>query len=412
MSGTGRTIWVQNLTEPQRRVAKTSFTTRRVPREAMLTLVGGAVRPCPGDLVLARVERLGNHRKLERPDGRRAALHPGDSVIVTYGDRYAPDQFESHVPRTLGPTQLVASGGIASEVLTRNRQVRRATDIVPVGLIGDDRGRPLNVVDFALRPVPPPATRPRTIAVLGTSMNSGKTTTNRFLVHGFSRAGMRPGAVKVTGTGSGGDYWVMVDAGAHLTLDFTDVGLVSTYRQSMPTVERVMGELVDHVTAAGCDVNLVEIADGLYQRETSQLVQGAAFRSLVDAVVFAAPDAMGAVAGVAHLRDLGVEVAAVSGAITRSPLATREAEAVLDVPVLTLDQLTDSAAMGALLGVPVTAPVAAEPVPTWPEALPGTTEAEELATKGEVIDLTSQPAAEPVVRPTSLLGRLTPQLAQ
>ena len=74
--------------------------------------------------------------------------------------------------------------------------------------------------------MPPPARtgtreRPRTIAVIGTSMNSGKTTTIRYLVRGMSAGGARPGTTKVTGTGSGGDYWVMLDAGAEWSFSST-----------------------------------------------------------------------------------------------------------------------------------------------------------------------------------------------
>ena len=173
--------------------AKTGFATRRVPRSAMRTLVSGTVRPRAGDLVLAVVERLGQHRRIEQPDGRRATLHVGDEIVVAYADRYAPDQYESHVPNSLGPAQLVASGGIASQVLSRSRDVRSATDIMPVGLVADERGRPLNVADFALPLADRGVERPPTIAVLGTSMNSGKTTTVHYLVHGLSRAGSRPG---------------------------------------------------------------------------------------------------------------------------------------------------------------------------------------------------------------------------
>ncbi len=61
-------------------------------------------------------------------------------------------------------------------------------------------------------------------------MNSGKTTTVQSLVLGLRAAGEVVGATKVTGTGSGADYWVMVDAGAACVADFTDVGLASTYR--------------------------------------------------------------------------------------------------------------------------------------------------------------------------------------
>lgn len=364
----GRRISVQSLGVARRERAKAGFTTRHVPREAMRTLIGGMVRPRSGDVVLAAVARLGQHRRIEQPSGRRANLHVGDEILVAYGDRYAPDQFEAHVPGDLGRAQLVAAGGIASSMLSRSLDVRNATDIMPIGLVGDGHGRALNVADFALRPVVVQRERPPTVAVIGTSMNSGKTTTIHYLVHGLSRAGAKPGATKVTGTGSGGDYWVMIDAGAHRMLDFTDVGLASTYRQPMPEIERVFVELVDHLTWSGTGVNFVEVADGIYQRETSRLIESKVFHTTIDVVLFAAADATGAVAGVAHLKAKGLNVVGVSGRLTRSPLAMREAAAATGLPVLTIAQLTDADTVGDLIGLdlagfPTQVP---DPVPPWP----------------------------------------------
>ncbi|MFB9768136.1 hypothetical protein ACFFOS_27415 [Nocardioides kongjuensis] len=277
----------------------------------------------------------------------------GDLIVVAYADRYAPDQFESEVPDRLEPTQLVASGGIASKVLSRSRAVRAATDIVPLGLIGDERGQPLNVREFALPPVTPTRPRPVTLAVVGTSMNSGKTTTVHHIAEGMARRGVRVGTTKVTGTGSGGDYWVMLDAGAWPMLDFTDVGLASTYRQPVGLLEEKMLELVDHLTESGTQLNLVEIADGLYQQETAQLIRSEAFQSIADAVIFAAGDAMGAVHGAEVLKALGHNLLGVSGRITTSPLATREAEEALGMHILTLADLADADSMGACLGITV-----------------------------------------------------------
>lgn len=345
-------VWVQKFGSDRRDSAKPAFTTRRVPPDAMRTIISGAMRPRSGDLVLARITRLGHHRHIEQPNGRRAILHLDDEVIVTYGDRYATDQFESRVPGSLGRTQLVASGGIASHVLSRSQSVHAATQIFPIGLVGDDRGRPLNVMDFALQPVLPDRGRPPTVAVLGTAMNSGKTTTVRYLVNGLSHADIPTGAAKATGTGSGNDYWCMIDAGAHLMLDFTDVGFSSTYRQPLRLLERKFRELVDHLTESGSMVNLIEIADGIYQDETSRLLDCSTFHELVDGVIFAAPDAMGAAAGVSHLRQLGYDVLGVSGLLTRSPLASLEAERATMLPVLKLDQLRDVHISAPLLGLP------------------------------------------------------------
>jgi len=56
------------------RSAKWAYTTRRVPAERAHTLVQGGAVPRVGDLVLAKVRRTGQHKRLELANGRRAAL--------------------------------------------------------------------------------------------------------------------------------------------------------------------------------------------------------------------------------------------------------------------------------------------------------------------------------------------------
>jgi len=181
---------------------------------------------------------------------------------------------------------------------------------------------------------------PRVVAVLGTSMNSGKSTTLASLVRGLTQAELRVAAGKATGTGAGGDPGMFVDAGASAVLDFTDFGYPSTYRLSPAEVRDLFCSLVVELSAEGPDVVIVEIADGLHQRETAALLADPVLRHIVDRVVFAATDALSAQAGLEALRAIGLPVAAVSGRLTASPLATREALASLDVPVIVTEMLT------------------------------------------------------------------------
>jgi hypothetical protein len=102
-------------------------------------------------------------------------------------------------------------------------------------------------------------------------------------------------------------------------------------------------------------VNFIEVADGIYQRETAALVESEVFRSVVDVVLFAAGDAMGAGMGVQHLRTAGIDVAAVSGRLTRSPLAAREAATAIGLPVLGVHELMDPEVSLDLLGLDRTA---------------------------------------------------------
>lgn len=321
--------------------ARCAYSTRRVPLAAAETLISGAVAPRPGDLVLARVEKLRQHRRLELPDGRRAELFPGDEIVVCYANRYAPDQFEAEVPGDLGECHLVAGGGVASRMLSRHEVMKPATEIRPLGLLGDRQGRPLNVFGWALPPGTPPARKPATVAVTGSSMNAGKTTACAYLIQGLKRAGLVVGAAKVTGTGSGGDTWLMRDAGADVVLDFVDAGYASTYRLAADSVERIVRDLTADLARAGAEAIVLEVADGLYQDETAALVASATFADAVDAVLFAAGDAMGAAAGVDWLRRRDLPVAGVTGCLTRSPLACREAAQATGLTVYDLDRLAD-----------------------------------------------------------------------
>ena len=99
--------------------------------------------------------------------------------------------------------------------------------------------------------------------------------------------------------------------------------------------------MVDELSEPGTDVVVIEIADGVYQSETSRLLVDPVFDEVVDHVVFAAADALGASAGVSLLQSLGHRVTACSGVVTASPLAAREAAVALDVPVVNTFDLAD-----------------------------------------------------------------------
>ena len=239
--------------------AKRAFTTRRVPLSRMKTLVSSDVSPATGQLVLATVCELGKHRRIERIDGRRAWMLPGDEILVCFGNRYAPDQFEAIVGDDLGLCDLVASGGIASREINRHERMLPPTRILPVGVIGDERGVPLNVADFRIR-FQPVSKLKKVILVVGTAMNSGKTFTAASIIRGLKDNGHRVAGIKATGTGSGGDVWKMKDMGADLVMDFTDAGYASTYKIPNPEIEAAVLGLIHQASRRRCEYIVVEIA--------------------------------------------------------------------------------------------------------------------------------------------------------
>jgi hypothetical protein len=328
-----------------------AFTTRRVPRGAAHRILRAATPPAAGDLVLARVDAIGHHGTLQLVSGRRKHLFPGDEIVVTYANRYAPSQFEAVVPETLGPCHLVAGGGVAAKALSWHSRIAKGpTQITPLGLLADETGKTANLRDHALPSADRlAAPRPTTIAVVGTGMDAGKTQAAAFLVRGLTLAGVRVGFAKVTGTGAGNDTWLLSDAGADPVLDFTDAGLASTYLAPPSEIERVLLTLMAHVSGRGVGAIVLELADGLLQRETSALLKSPAFREVAGGILFAARDSMGAAAGADWLKHQNLPIVGLTGVLTSAPLQCEEASMATGLPVFRRSDLARASTAAKIL---------------------------------------------------------------
>jgi hypothetical protein len=291
-------------------------------------------------VVVARVCTIAAHDHIEDHCGRAQRLYPRDLIVGAYGNRYATDVYEGYVPR--GPqTHLLTASGLIGAVASAHEAVKEPTTLEMFGaLIGED-GHPISLAKLAL-PAPPPVVPPLgTIVVVGSSMNSGKTTTVVSIVRGLTQAGLVVGAGKVTGSGSGKDRWAYIDAGADITADFLDYGMPSTFGYPREQIAQTLAAIRHRLAAAGAEVVVLEIADGLLQGETGWLLQHLV--GVADAVVFAAVDPLSACFGVELLRRHGLPVRAVSGLVTRSPLASREV--TTGVPLLSATELVAGGAL-------------------------------------------------------------------
>ena len=321
--------------------AKWAFTTRRVARGAAVGLCRDLRAAKTGDLVLGRVERIGSHKRLQLASGRPSELYAGDLVVVVCGARYAPDQFEGLAELLVSGSDLLASGGVLGRMRSRNAKMAAPTRIRPIGLLIGADGAPLNLAQYAIPERPRPAIP--VIGAVGASMNSGKTTAVASLVHGLVRAGHRVAAIKATGTGAFGDYNAYLDAGAHHVADFVDAGMVSTYLEPIPRILKATDALLAGAAAEGCEIAVVELADGVLQKETAALIADPAYRARFSGFLLAVPDALAAAGGVATLARIGIRPLALTGVITQSPMATTEAETATGFHIASRERLRDPA---------------------------------------------------------------------
>jgi hypothetical protein len=265
-------------------------------------------------------------------------------VVGAYGNRYATDFYEGYVGA--GAQQhLLTAGGLVGTIASAHSSKREPTELEVVGLLTAG-GRPLSLDDFARVPEPVRIPAGGTIVIVGSSMNAGKTTTAAAILRGLGRAGLRAGAGKVTGSGSGKDRWSYADAGAVAICEFLNFGMPSTFGYPLERLRTTTLAIRDALVADGAEAVVLEIADGLLQEDTADLLPVVA--QIADAVVLAASDAMAGACGLQILHRHGIELSALSGLLTASPLARREAETVTGTRVLSPAELADGAALDLL----------------------------------------------------------------
>jgi hypothetical protein len=326
------------LTPDILRHVRVPYALRRVPLSNLVRLVERSGAPKSGDIALARLEKIGKNPRLELASGRPSALHVGDLLAVVFGNRYATMQFEGYARANGDACDLLSMGGLCGLVESKHDTVPDSTKLRILGSLAGEDGRPLRLRDFAL-PESRPVNPPRVVVVCGTSMDAGKTYTATSLIQGLRHVGVEVAGIKLTGTAAGRDTWGMLDAGACVALDFVDGGYPSTYRTSLGELLQLHRLLVGRAAMAGASWVVMEIADGLLQEETAALLRCAEFTRDVGAWVFAAGDPLSAAAGVRLLREWNIEPVAVSGRVTMSPLAMREAEAATGLSCLSASRL-------------------------------------------------------------------------
>ncbi|MGI9463726.1 MAG: hypothetical protein ACR2OM_07295, partial [Aestuariivirgaceae bacterium] len=294
--------------------AKWAFSARRVTRSDAVDVYRNVQHVEPGDLVLAQLTHVGQHKKLQLADGRYSESYKGDIFVMVCANRYAPDQFEGFAEIDPNECDMLAAGGIVGRMRAAHDKMSAPTKLRPLGLLTNHAGDVINVESYAV----PPARIPdnlTVIGVFGASMNAGKTTAAVSLAHGLKKAGYAVEGVKATGTGAFGDFNAFRDAGVPVS-DFTDAGMATTYRMPLERIEQGFETLVGAAADRGADVVVVEIADGVFQAETQEILKKSRIKDRLDAVMFAAPDALGAVGGVSILKQYGLVPFAVSGMVT------------------------------------------------------------------------------------------------
>lgn len=309
---------------------------RRVAEADLAGHLNTDLTPRPGDVALAEVIDLGRHRSIDLDSGRTGSLQTGDRLWVALGEHYAPLEVSGTCPSSLGEAALFSAAGVAG-VCDPGYWGAAPTRLRLLGLARAADGRVTNLAHYAISPA---GQRPElSLCVVSSARGSRASAVAQAVVRGLVQMGSRVGVAKLSGIIDANERWSYCDAGASVAYDQADIGWVSGAGQPGSALVAGSQRLLAALGAQGASAAVLRVAGGFASSEVRSLTQAAAGQNLWDAIIVAAADAWSAIETARQLREQGHRVIAVGGALTRSPLACREARAgvgcaLIDNPTL------------------------------------------------------------------------------
>jgi hypothetical protein len=305
-------------------------------------VLGEEIPAVAGTVVAARVlNAKTTYNTLEDVHGRMVALHPGDVIAGALGHRDALYGHAGRVPDSVAvgdELRLLNLGGVigqtdgASLAMEEPFRLEVLGSVLEFPYFGRRVGLPAQVARAALPiRVPEASELPPLVALVGTSMDAGKTTAAAALVRALARRGLVVAAGKLTGVSLRRDILMMQDCGASPVAIFTDFGVVTTNRANV--VQAAHG-LVAHLSEARPDLIVLEMGDGLLGTYgVDALLADPLLSGAIDSVVLCAQDPVGAWGAQELLRkQYGLTADVVSGRVTDGVAGVRFCRETLGLP--------------------------------------------------------------------------------
>ncbi len=302
-----------------------------------------AILPQDGHLGLFEIIETGKHITVQSDSKRNIAIFPGDRIIAAFANRYATSQFEGYVPTEHLPEyDILGAGGAIGVVKSKNAALSdvEPTKVKLISFLFDEKNEVINTKFLGL-------TAPtfihekrkfQTVLSLGSTMDSGKTTSAAFIARGLALSGKKVAFIKLTGTAYTKDKDFVYDCGAELALDFSDAGYPSTFMCSKEEILSIYQHCLNLIDDS-FDFLVMEIADGILQRETNFLIRDENFMNTIDYISFSCGDSLSALHGIQMLNEWNIRPTFISGKFTMSDLLIHEVADESKMPVLTIQQM-------------------------------------------------------------------------
>jgi len=306
--------------------------------------------PKAGDVAFFEVTELGMYTHLQMIDNKNLCILPGDVFMATFGNRYATAQLEGTIPEKIHPEyHILGQGGVVG-IMNAIHQDYEYKEPTKVRLIGYATNTNMEVINTKYYSKPKIKFSGLTLkdteiilSIEDCSMDSDKITTAGYVSRGYALTGEKVAFIKLTGTVYTKNADFAANYGAHYATDFSSLGFPSTYLCSLSELLNLyQGLLVEVHKNCKPDKIVIEITDGLLQRETAMLLHSEKFMRTVNRVIYSYSNSAGILQDLNTLNRLNIKPLALCGSFKVSPMLIDEVKSMTDIPVVTLEDLIET----------------------------------------------------------------------
>jgi len=294
---------------------------------------------------------------VESPTGRMMEIVPGDAFLATPGYRQTRRFAVGAVPQGgLVPGNdywVLSDTGVVGELISNSPlEMGSLARVRYVGVVCGDRGRPLNIRQFAVTGAGGTDRDAPVYLMLGTTTEVGKTTAGTAVLRALLMQGHTTViALKATGTPSIAEIARYQDFGAAQALDCVDFGLPTTYPPGRRGISDVLGNMLDFCLSLPADAVVVECAGDPVSANAPELLACLKARRSDLKIILAAADALGALGAKHALAEIGLAISLVTGPCTDTSVLRQRTEALCGITAINLFSSSDDGTQSHLLGV-------------------------------------------------------------
>ena len=309
--------------------------TRRLKLGHEVTLSPDII-PLEGNVVIVEaLDERATNNVLEHSNGRLGSLKQGDVIPGVFGRRRALREFSGHVPEQVAAgdvLHLLCESGVVGALDGHNESWGSPLAVRVLGAALGDDGEPLNIKQEAVpHQTDLPASAP-IIAILGTSMDSGKTTAAIELIKFLTGKGLKVAAAKLAGVAFMQDPLKLQDAGAWPVMDLLDAGIPSTCNNPDDALGAALGVLAE-INKSNPDLIVVEFGDGILgEYNVGHMLSSQALTQHITACIVAAGDLVGVWGAQQLLANYGLQPTTITGLAVNNQTATEYIQEHFGIP--------------------------------------------------------------------------------